>query len=187
MALDKVIQVILDDGKKEAERILAEGRTERGKIIGEAKIEGEKIKNDRSEEAEIYVTRMRTQETARAEIESKKVVLKAQKESLDDVYNLALKRLSEKWSGKLIETILRQKSSEVKDGLVYSNEKDKATVERIVGTYGGSFGGVIECAGGVIIENRDKTVRTDYRLETVLKDVWDESVIEVTSLLWGKG
>ncbi len=186
MALDKVIQAISDDGKKEAKRIIAEGKVEREKNISEAKKDAMRIKSEKTEEANKLALRMKTQEIARAEIDIKKIVLKAQKESLDQVYDLALKQLGEKWSGILIKNILKQKSSEVKDGLVYSNERDRTTVEQTVGAYGGKYGGVIDCVGGIVIENKDRTVRTDYRLETILEDIWDESVIEVSSILWGK-
>jgi V/A-type H+-transporting ATPase subunit E len=186
MALDKVIQAILEDGRKEAERIVTEGKQEAQKSLYETRKEAEKLISEKSEEANKLAQRMKTQESARAEIESKKVVLKAQKEFLDEVYGAALKRLGEKWSAKLIENTLKNKSSEVKGGFVYSNERDKGAVQGLVGTYGGQFGGVIDCNGGVIIENSDGSVRTDYRLETLLKDVWDDSIIEVTSILWGK-
>lgn len=186
MALDNVIKTILEDGRKEAERIVEEGRREAEKSISEAKKASEKIIKEKSEEANKLAKRMKVQEMARTEIDSKKLVLKAQKEFLDEVYKTALKRLSEKWSIKLIESTLRQKSSEVKDGLVYSNERDRTTVEGLVSAYGGQFGGVIDCLGGVVIESGDRSVRTDYRLETILKDVWDKSIVEVTSLLWGK-
>jgi len=186
MALDKVIQAILDEGKKEAERIVAEGRQEAEKIVNQARKDAEKNIKEKSSEAEKLATRMKVQETARAEIESKKLVLKAQKEFLDEVYNISLKRLSERWSDKLIEATLKQKASEVKGGYVYSSEKDRTTVERLVRTYGGQYGGVIDCLGGIVIESSDRSVRTDYRLETILKDVWDDSVIDVSSLLWSE-
>jgi V/A-type H+-transporting ATPase subunit E len=186
MALDKVIQAILDEGRKESERIVAEGRAEAEKILGEAQKEAQKLIADKSREADNLAARMKTQETARAEIESKKVVLKAQKASLDQVYDSALKKLSLQAGGGFIENILKQRSSEVSGGLVYSSEKDRQAVEGIVSSYGGRFGGTVTCSGGIIIESGDGTVRTDYRLETLLKDVWDSSIIDVTSLLWRK-
>lgn len=186
MALDKVIQAILDDGKKEADRIISEGRQEAKQIITEAKKEAENIKIKKSEEATVFAARMKTQETARADIDSKKLVLRAQKETLDEIFDLALEQLGEKWRGRLIETTLKQNSSEIRDALVYSNERDRPITERVARTHGGKFGGTIECVGGLIIENKDRTVRIDYRMETILKDVWDDSVIEVTSLLWGE-
>lgn len=186
MALDKVIQAILDEGEKEAERILAEGMKEAGKLVSEAKKEAEKIIKEKSDEADNIAERLKVQETARAEIESKKLVLRAQKEALDEVYNEALKRLCVQWRMRLLENILRLKSSEVKGGLVYSNDKDRKTAENLVGAYGARFGGVIDCLGGVVIESSDRSVINDYRLETILKNIWEDSVIEVTSLLWGK-
>lgn len=185
MALDNVIQAILDDGKKEVERTLSEGKTERNKLINEAKIEAQNLKNARNKEGEKYIARLKTQEIARAEIDSKKLILRAQKESLDEVYKLALQKLSERWGNKLIENILKRHSSEIKNALVFSNEKDRLTVEKSVVSYGGRFGGTIDCAGGLIIENKDRTVSIDYRLETILKELWDDSVTEVTTILWG--
>jgi V/A-type H+-transporting ATPase subunit E len=186
MALDKVIQAILEDGRKEAERIVAEGRHEAEKDLGKSRKEAQKLVDEKGKEADRLAQRMKTQESARAEIESKKVVLKAQKEFLDEVYETALRRLGEKWSTKLIESTMKQKASEVKGGLVFSNERDKGIVGGLVSNYGGRFGGVIDCMGGIVIESSDGSVRTDYRLETLLKDVWDDSIIEVTSVLWGK-
>jgi V/A-type H+-transporting ATPase subunit E len=186
MALDKVIQAILDDGNKEVERILSEGTAERNRAIKEARVEAEIAKKERNSDAEKYTTRLKMQEIARAEIDSKKLVLKAQKEALDEIYALVLKELGEKWSDKLIENTLKQRSSEVRNALVYSNEKDRNTVERLVGSHGGQFGGTIDCIGGIIIENKDRTVSIDYRLETILKDIWDESVTEITTILWAE-
>ncbi len=184
MALESVIQGILDEGKKEAEKTIAEGRKERDDNLSRTRKEGEKIIAAKKVEAEKQAERIKTQETARAEIESKKVVLKAQKESLDEIYSLTLQRLSERWSGKLIEEIFRQKSGELKNCSVYSNKADRQTVERMASSHGCKFGGEIDCHGGIIIENEDKTVRTDYLLETILQTIWDDSAIEVTSLLW---
>jgi V/A-type H+-transporting ATPase subunit E len=186
MALDKVIQAILDDGKKEVERILSEGKAERNQAIKEARAEAEIAKKERNMDAVKYTSRLKMQEVARAEIDSKKLVLKAQKEALDDIYKLTLNELGAKWTGKLIENTLKLHSSEIRHALVYSNEKDRNTVERLVGSHGGEFGGTIDCIGGIIIENKDRTVSIDYRLETILKDIWDDSVTEITTILWGE-
>jgi V/A-type H+-transporting ATPase subunit E len=186
MALDNVIKAILDDGKKEVVRILSEGKDERNQAIKEARAEAIDIRKERNEEAERYTARLKTQEIARAEIDSKKLVLKAQKDALDNIYDSALKELGERWSGALIENSLKQNSQDVMDALVYSNERDRTTVEKLLSTYGGKFGGTIDCVGGIIIESKDRTVRIDYRLETVLKDIWDESVTDIASILWGE-
>jgi V/A-type H+-transporting ATPase subunit E len=186
MALDKVIQAILDEGKREAERIVAEGRKEAEKTLAEARKQGEHMIEEKQAEAEKLSKRMKVQETARAEIESKKLVLKAQKEFLDGVYQSALQRLSEQWSSKLIEATIDKNASEVKNGLVFSNERDGSMAERLARACGGKFGGTIDCMGGIVIESSDGSVRMDYRLETILKEIWDNSVIEVSSILWGK-
>jgi len=184
MALDNVIKTILEDGKKDVDIIISDGRKEAESIISEAKRGAEKIKIEKGEEIEKAINRVRTQEIARAEIEAKKLVLTAQKESLDDVYSLSLRQVSERWRDKLIENVLRVKSTEASNGVVYSNEKDRASVKKLVSTYGGKYGGVIDCLGGVVIETVDGTIITDYRLESLFQNVWDKSVVDITSVLW---
>jgi V/A-type H+-transporting ATPase subunit E len=184
MTLDNVIQTILEDGKKDVDNTISDGRKEAERIISEAKRDAGKIKIEKEEEIEKAISRMKIQEIARAEIEAKKLVLTAQKESLDDVYSISLRQVSERWREKLIENILRAKATEVSKGVVYSNEKDKGTVKKLVSAHGGKYGGVIDCLGGVVIDTVDGTIITDYRLESLFQNVWDKSVVDINSILW---
>jgi V/A-type H+-transporting ATPase subunit E len=49
---------------------------------------------------------------------------------------------------------------------------------------GKNFGGTIECVGGVVIESADGSRRIDLRFETILADIWRDSIKEVAEVLW---
>lgn len=183
MTLDAVVQVILDKGKAEADEVLAQARAERGQMLSEVRAEGVKNRADAEAQARQAAERRRVQELARAELEARKNALAAQKEVLDDVYQRTLARLSMLTeSPELLRSLLKANQSEWKSGgKVYSAAKDESAVKAIVGT---AYVGHIEAAGGVIIESAEGTRRNDLRYDSILRDVWDDSVREVAEILW---
>ncbi len=46
------------------------------------------------------------------------------------------------------------------------------------------FGGTIECSGGIVVESDDGMRRVDLRFETLLQDIWEDSVREIAEILW---
>ena len=183
VTLDSVVQVVLDKGKSEADAILAEAQAERQRMLSEVRSEAEKALEETEARARQIAARKRVQELARAELEARKTALAAQKEVLDDVYARTLVRLgSLKENTALLQGLLRANQGEWKSGgKVYSNAKDEPTVRAVVGP---AYAGRIECTGGVVIESADSTRRTDLRYESMLRDVWNDSVREVAQVLW---
>lgn len=183
MTLDTVIQAIHAKGKAETDEILAQARAEREQILAEVRAEAAKSVQDAEARARQAAERKRVQELARAELESRKIALAAQKEVLDEVYQRTLARLANlRDSADLLRALLRANVAEWKSGgRVYSNAKDESTVK---GTVGSAYAGHIDCAGGVIIESADGTRRIDLRYESILRDVWDDSVREIAEILW---
>src|SRR2546422_1908910 len=86
MGLETVIEDVLSRGRSEAEEIRRATMAERERILQDARAEGAKLLSQREQDAKVAVERSRVQALARAELESKKVVLSAQKELLDQVY-----------------------------------------------------------------------------------------------------
>lgn len=183
MSLDSVVQVILDKGKAEADEILAQARAEREQVLSEVRSEAAKSLADGENRARQAAERKRVQELARAELEARKIALAAQKEVLDDVYERTLARLSAlKENPDLLRALLRANQSEWKaGGKVYSASKDESTVKAAVGS---AYAGHVDCSGGVVIESADGTRRIDLRYESILRDVWEDSVREVAEILW---
>ncbi len=183
MTLESAVEAILEQGKAEANRVLEEARNERQRMLSEVRAEAAKALAETEKAARIEAERKRVQELARAELESRKIVLAAQKEALDKVYDGALERLGRlSDNAEILRSLLKANESEWRSGgKVYCSKRDEAVVRKIVGD---SFAGTVECAGGVVIESADGTRRVDLRYETLLRDVWDDAVKEVAETLW---
>ncbi len=183
MTLDRVAQAVLERGKAEAEQTLAQARAEKEKMLNETRTEGNAALKEAENKAREEGERKRIQEIARNELEARKIALGAQREALDEVYKQALLRLSGlKENAEILKALLKANEAEWKsDGRVYSNPKDESVVKKIVGA---SYAGNIDCAGGVVIESADGTRRIDLKFESIIREVWDDSIKEVAEVLW---
>jgi len=182
MGLESVIEEILFRGCAEAEGIRKSAQAERERILQEARAEGAKLLAEHEQEARRVAERTRVQDLARAELESRMVVLSAQKEVLDQVHATVLERLaSGEESGPLLRRLLDANAADWRAGKVFCSARDAQTVRSIVGP---RLGGTIDCVGGVVIESADGTTKTDLRFETLLGDVWRDSIREVAGVLW---
>jgi V/A-type H+-transporting ATPase subunit E len=182
MGLETVIEDVLAQGRSEAEEIRRATSAERERILREARDEGAKLLARREQEARQAAERLRVQALARAELESKKIVLSAQKELLDQVYAAVLEKLPHLAESEgLLRSLLQAHADEWRTGKVSCSPRDADLVRSIVGK---SFGGTIECVGGVVIDSADGSRRTDLRFETLLADVWRDSIREVAEVLW---
>lgn len=183
MALDTVIQAIQAKGKAEVDGILAEARVERERMLSEVRAEAAKSVTDAEARARQEADRKRVQDLARAELEARKSVLAAQKEVLDEVYQRALTRLGNlKENPEFLRALLHANEAEWKaGGKVYSTARDEAIVKAVVGR---AYAGHLDGNGGLIIESADGTRRVDLRYESILRDVWNDSVKEVAEVLW---
>src|SRR3989449_10897200 len=93
MTLESALEDTLEQGIAEASRVCEEARNDRQRMLSEVRSEAAKALTDTEKAARIEAERKRVQELARAELESRKIVLAAQKEALDKVYEGALERL----------------------------------------------------------------------------------------------
>lgn len=182
MGLETVIEDVLSRGRSEAEEIRRATMAERERILQDARAEGAKLLAQREQEGKQAAERARVQSLARAELESKKIVLSAQKELLDQVYAAVLEKLGRLAENEgLIRSLLQAHETEWRNGKVYCNARDADAVRSIVGK---SFGGTIDGVGGVVIDSADGSRRIDLRFETILADLWRDSIKEVAEVLW---
>jgi len=183
LTLDTVIQAIQAKGKAEVDQILAEAQAERERTLSEVRVEADRALEDAEARAKVAAERKRVQDLARAELEARKLVLAAQKEDLDEVYRRALARLSSlRENPEFLGMLLKANEAEWKTGgKVYSSAKDEAVVKGLVGK---AYAGHIDTSGGLIIESADGSRRVDLRYESILRDVWNDSVREVAEILW---
>ncbi len=183
MTLETVIQAVQARGKAEVDQVLAEAKAERERMLSDVHAEAARSLAEAQTRAKEAAERKRVQDLARGELEARKLVLAAQKEDLDEVYQRALARLSNlRENPEFLRMLLRANESEWKGGgKVYSNLRDEAVVKTVVGK---AYAGHVDATGGLIIESADGSRRVDLRYESILRDVWNDSVREVAEILW---
>ncbi|MFQ6106880.1 MAG: V-type ATP synthase subunit E family protein [Thermoplasmata archaeon] len=182
MGLESIVKGILEAGTRESQEIVSEGKKEAEEMIKEAKRKGSEEMKNRVEEAELLGEKKRVQDLARAELEVKRIVLEAQREILDRVHEMALERLKTLASNDtILRHLLRTHSTDVSTGRVYSSERDRTTVQAIVGP---NYAGTKPILGGIVIESMDGTSTEDLTYETLMQRIWEESVREVAEVLW---
>ncbi len=46
------------------------------------------------------------------------------------------------------------------------------------------YGGTIDTLGGIIVENKERTLKIDYQYETIAELVWERSLKEIAKKLF---
>lgn len=185
MGLDRVVEDILRRGEGKRKDIISLGKTERDEQIRQAemKIVDERQKADKRVQAAI--AQMDQQEISSAELESKKALLAAQRQVMEELKEQVLDEL-EKYPTerrkKLYAKLVAKAKAELGECLVYTNKGDKALVSLPPGM---TNAGVIDCRGGLVFESKNKNFRLDYRFESLLEDMWNARIREIYTKLFG--
>ncbi|MCZ7381275.1 MAG: V-type ATP synthase subunit E [Candidatus Methanoperedens sp.] len=183
MGLDAIVEEIKAKGRAEASRISNETSSEVSKILKEADFEAARIKAVKESAVRKEIDRLRQQELSSANLEVKKAILNARKEILDEVYEAtkdAVQKLPAEKNLKLLKSIIER--NENNNAKIYSRSKDKQTVKKLTKL---EYAGEIDCIGGVVIENAEGTEVLDFKYDTILGDVTEQSLKQVSDILFG--
>lgn len=185
MGLEKVIQDILERGRAKRQEILSLGAKERDDQIKAAEKKAQEENVKASARVDVALSQMEQQELSSADLEAKRVLLEAERKVMEELKEGVLEELSKypadrrkRMYAKLVENA----KGELGGGLVYSNRTDKPLLQLPTGM---TYGGLIECAGGLVFENVDKSVRLDYRFESILDDLWNAKMRDIYTKLFG--
>ena len=185
MSLDDVAKKVTEKGKLESSKIIKEGEKEAILVVNKALKEAKAIMAEAMEKAEKQIGLMKEQEMSSAEVDGRRNMLKAEKEVLDAVKAKTFQSLRSAPRDKkeqIISGLVKQAGTVISSGFIYSNQEDADYVKRMVGNY--QFAGTIQCSGGIIVENSDKTQRLNMTYETLLDDLWQEKIGEVAEILF---
>ena len=185
MSLEKLVEDILRKGQESAQEIVREGEAERDEQIALARKKIAENRETARARTEARISLMEQHELSGAELTSRKILLEAQREVLEDLKDRILAELADYPPDKrsaLYSKLFVRARAELGDCYVYSNEADAASLSLPTGF---ERGGTMECAGGLVFESRDRSVRLDYRFETMLEDVWDAKMKEIHEQLFG--
>ena len=183
MGLDAIVEEIKAKGKAEADRISKEAERDISKIIADAQSQAEKLKAAKQGSVKKEIERLKQQELSSANLEVKRAMLNARKELLDEVYENAkdaISKLPADENLKLLKSIVQK--NEANNTRIYSRAKDEPLIKKITKL---NYAGEINCIGGIVIENEDGTEYLDFRYETILKNVSEQSLKQVSDILFG--
>ncbi|MCS3923373.1 V-type ATP synthase subunit E [Methanosalsum natronophilum] len=183
MGLEPVLNDIKEASKDEVSKIQQEADEEATRILDEARQKAKKIKGDRLLKAEEDIDNMRRQELSSAKLDVKRIILNVKKEMPDEVFDKALESLSHLSPEKNEEYLKTILDKQAENGTkVYSNKESEPIVKKLTSL---EYAGNIDCVGGVIIEDEDGKVRLDYTYESILKEVNERSLKEISDILFG--
>ncbi len=185
MALDKVIEDILSNTQAEYDRLIREAESEKAKILQEADQRIEKNRKAQEKELQETLKRLRRQELSSAELESKRIILNKKKDILDKTFTATLQDLSSmdpKDRARIYKKILAGGKKLVQHPRVYVPKNDAALLTGIRGCEGIHE---TDMEPGLILESQDGKVRLDYRFKTILENVWEKELKNVSDSLFG--
>lgn len=185
MSLNKIIEEILQKGEEKKKEIIRLGEKERDEQVLQAdkKIEENRAKSEKK--AEAAVLQMEQQELSSAELESKKTLLASQRKVMEQLRSESLDELaglSAEKRRRIYAKLISSAKKELGDCFVYSNKSDKTLLQLPSGM---TNGGVMDCVGGLVFESKDRSVRLDYRFESVMDEVWNAKMREIYAKLFG--
>jgi V/A-type H+-transporting ATPase subunit E len=182
MGLEKVIEKIQKEGTEKITSIIKDAERQATQILQTKQKSIEEQVMRKKQEVEKQIESLQNQEASGIDIEVKKIRLNAEKDALDAAYTESLQALSFLPHDTIISSLLKRIQKELPEAAyIYTNTRDEPVVRATTAiTYGGS----IETLGGLIVENKEKTLQLDYRYETIAEIVWDRSLKEIAEKLF---
>ena len=180
MGLEAVKEEIIRDARKQEESLLAEARGEADKLIKSAEKQVVEFREKSELGAKRLMEVIKKQELASAELENKKMLLEAKKQLIDAVFAEAHEKIDALASKKrevYIKNLLEKAKSDIEVAKVYCSKKD-ASLLKGVNTE------VIGILGGLIAETKDGTVRVDYSFETLLQNIKESELQNISKIIF---
>lgn len=180
MGLDKVVDNIRNEGRTQASQTVAAAKKEADAILADARRQADEIRNRRVTEATADVEGILKREIANAELEARRLRLTAERELMTAIRHEVeqrLARLPESTREGHLQTLVAK--ANVPNGRIYVAERDEKLAKKVGLTVAGTFDGL----GGVVVEAPDGSTRENLRYETLLEEIWADSLPQVASKL----
>ena len=180
MGLETVREEILDSAKLHAGSIISDAKKEAQKIAKEADRKVEELKKKIDEETGKRMETIKRQETASAELESKKALLEAKKQAIDNAFEEArkyLEHLDDRKKEVYMKKLLEKAKNDIEIGHYYFSEKDAKFLREYKAE-------ALSILGGLIAENKEKTIRVDYSFDTILQGIKESAMQDINKILF---
>lgn len=180
MGLETVKEEILNSAKEQSNSLIAEARKEANRIMKETENKIELIKEKSETETKRMLDLIKRQELASAELENKKMLLEAKKQIIESVFvevKKNLEGLDDKKRENYLKKLLEKAKNEIEVTNVYCNKKDSKFLK-------GFHIETIDISGGLMAENKERTIRTDYGFDTLLQNIKDNELQSINKILF---
>jgi len=188
MSLDKLASEIESMAKAEAKKIADDAKAEAKRISGEAKASVKEYRGAAIGQAERTSEQVAIESIAAARQRNQKRLLVARRAELDAAWEEVVSQVGSadlKGRGDILDSLLEKAAEEAGEGMVL--RPVSVDREALSGNSDGfQMGEDIDGIGGFVLESADGSVLMDYRFEGRLRDAWDASLGEVSSILFGE-
>ena len=190
MSLDTVVEDIRDEARARAEEIRDEGEQRAEEIVSEAENDAEDILEEAEREVERSIEQEREQTLSSAKLEAKQARLEARRELLADVREDVEEEVAglegerrEELTRALLDVAAEEFDGD--DVQVYGRADDEELLTDVLDDYEGfSYAGEYDCLGGVVVESEGSRVRVNNTFDSVLDEVWEENLREISDELF---
>ncbi|MFB6120065.1 MAG: V-type ATP synthase subunit E [Halobacteriaceae archaeon] len=191
MSLETVVEDIRDRARARRDEILAEADEEAEEIVAEAEEEAEEIVAEAEAAVESDIEQEREQRLSSAKLEAKQERLEARREALAETRAEVEDRIAALDGDereKLTRELVAAASEEFDEGAtvrIYTRPEDQDLVADILDDYDGySVAGEEDCLGGLVAESDESRVRVNNTFDSVLEDVWEDELKDVSGILF---
>ena len=135
-------------------------------------------------QAEEDLKNLHQQVISSANLEVKRIRLNKRKELLDQVYDKtieSIKSMPASKDEKLLSVSDRRSMKPKASGSILT--KTQKLLSKKLSSL--SYAGNIDCIGGIVLENEDGTVRLDFTYDSILKNVYERSLKQISDILYG--
>ena len=191
MTLDTVVKDIREQARARAEEILEEADAEAEALEAEAESDAERIRAEVLADAERQVDQEREQRISSAKLQAKQKRLEARRDILSSIredVEAEIAAIEGDEREELTRTLLDAAAEEFDDGAtveVYGRAEDEQLLQSLVAEYDGfEHAGEFDCLGGVVVESTESRVRIKNTFDSILAEVWEEHLREVSDMLF---
>ena len=192
MSLDTVVEDITEEARARATEIREEAEQRAEEVRTEAKGEAEAIRSQREDAIERQIDQEREQRLSSAKLEAKQKRLEARRDTLSTVRDSVEERLASmdgERRKELTRSLLSAAAAEFDDDSVevYARSEDEDLISELLEDEefdGFSYAGEYDCLGGVVVESDTSRVRVNNTFDSVLEEVWDDSLQEINAELF---
>ncbi len=180
MGLDELKREILAQAQSDADRVVKQAREEADAILAAARAEAEAKRQAAEDETRRVMEMLEKRELAATALESKKLLMSAKKQVLDEVFERAKQSLAKLGAAErkaIVQSLVKRASEEIAIETVYASARDK----ELLSGYKTADAPIM---GGIIAESKDGTVRADYSFETLLGELRDRSLEELGRIVF---